>query len=108
VKATSPGDYLWLPPQVALLPSRHLLGEPAPSDGEWAEEWHEGWGTHKIAVGGCECGSVGCRPLLVTIELDRGTVMWRDFISNDVKDYGLSFTFARGQYEHELREREAA
>jgi hypothetical protein len=48
------GDYVYPPPDVALAPSRHLLGEPA--EGEWDEESVRG----KIAIGGCSCGVVGC------------------------------------------------
>jgi hypothetical protein len=103
-KTNLPGEYEWLPPELALLPSRHLLGEPARDGGEWTEDWGEqGWGAGKTAIGGCLCGSVGCGPLLVTIELEKSAVVWRDFVTRESDDYGLTFTFSRKQYEHELR-----
>jgi len=98
------GRYTWLPPDVALLPSQHLLGHPDPRSGMWGEDWAEwGFGNQKVAIGGCTCGDVGCNPLLVTIELSRGVVVWRDFFSRQSDKYHLGFTFQRKQYESQLR-----
>ena len=100
-----PGQYNWLPPAVALLPSQHLLGTPDPRSGMWGEDWAKwGFGHHKIAIGGCTCGDVGCNPLLVTIELSRGVVVWRDFLSRQSDNYHLGFTFQRKQYQSQLQE----
>jgi hypothetical protein len=101
---SGPGHYMWLPPSLALLPSRHLLGTPDPASGMWGEDWADwGFGNHKVAIGGCLCGDVGCRPLLVTIELNRSVVVWRDFVSRHFDAYHLGFTFQRTQYESQLR-----
>ncbi len=96
------GEYTSPPPSVALAPSRHLLGEPA-GDG-WGEECDDG----KIAIGGCECGVIGCWPLLVRIETRPDVVVWSDFenpFRGSTWDWSSvgPFVFARGQYEQELR-----
>src|SRR5205807_6156370 len=54
------GKYVGLPAAHLLLPSRHLLGHPAPL--------YESRG--KTQVLGCECGEAGCWPLFVRIRLD--------------------------------------
>jgi hypothetical protein len=100
--AVGPGEYTWLPPAIALLPSQHLLGHPDPRSGMWGEDWAEwGFGNQTVAIGGCICGDVGCNPLLVTIELNRDAVVWRDFFSRQCDNYHLGFTFLRKQYESE-------
>ncbi len=105
--AALPGDYEWLPPELALLPSRHLLGEPLIGRSQWGEDWtRQGWGKRKVAIGGCLCGNVGCGPLLVTIEVHREVVVWHGFVSRTSRSYGLGFTFDRRQYESQLQSRE--
>lgn len=97
------GEYLLLPAKLALFPSRHLLGEQSLEDWGWCADWESwGFGKQKTAIGGCTCGDVGCGPLLVTIELRRGVVIWRDFVSRGGREYHLGFTFARKRYEHQL------
>ena len=77
------GDYLLLPGELALFPSRYLVGEPTVDSSEWGTDWESwGFGKHMTAIAGCTCGSVGCSPLLVSIELERGVVIWHDFVSS--------------------------
>jgi hypothetical protein len=93
------GQYLGLPPFELLLPSRHLLGEPAPL--------YESRG--KTQVLACECGEAGCWPLFVRIRLGDNTVTWSDFeqphrssrsaASHWKYDQLGPFTFDRQQYE---------
>ena len=97
------GAYLLLPGELALFPSRYLLGEHTVDSSAWCSDWESwGFGKDKTAIAGCTCGDVGCWPLVVSIELERGVVIWHDFVSRRSQDYHLGFTFARKRYEHEL------
>lgn len=64
------GDYAGLPPEAVFSPSRRLLGR-----GEYRyDDWHG-----KVALLGCVCGSVGCSPLLVSVEALEDRVVWSGF-----------------------------
>lgn len=99
------GHYAGIPPGIALLPSRHLLGTPHPQ--------YEHLG--KPALLGCGgCGVFGCWPLYVTVLLDDDEVMWRDFDNPFLSDWDEAapshrgvgaYTFDRRQYEEALRSR---
>ncbi len=98
------GAYVGIPPMVAFLPSRHLLGEPAAG-------WD--WQPEAVPVLQCECGEPGCWPLLVCIAIGSETVTWSDFrqphrgpqsrAGHWRYDALPGFTFDRRQYEEALR-----
>jgi hypothetical protein len=57
----------------------------------------------KVALLGCQCGEVGCWPLICQITSDQDTVTWSEFAqlhrpNRDYQDFG-PFHFRRGQYE---------
>jgi hypothetical protein len=60
-----------------------------------------------IALLGCDCGELGCRPLEVRVLIDGDLVTWRDFAQpfhpdRDYENLG-SFVFRRSQYDHAVR-----
>jgi hypothetical protein len=60
----------------------------------------------KTALLSCECGEVGCSPLLARVTMDEDTVTWDEFEQPtrpdwDYGDFG-PFTFARSDYEQAL------
>jgi len=62
----------------------------------------------KTALLSCECGEVGCSPLLARVTVDDDTVTWDEFEQPtrpdwDYEDLG-PFTFERAQYEQALLE----
>jgi hypothetical protein len=69
------GAYAGLPPELAFLPSMHLLGDP---DDLYSGLVRTGEDT-KPAVLVCECGEPGCWPLCVRIDVEPGVVVWTDF-----------------------------
>jgi hypothetical protein len=86
---------------VVAAPSRHLLGEPA-----------EGWlssaevpGT--ILLMGCTCGTEGCWPLHVRIEVGEQVIRWSGFRNPFREEWGYEglgpFEFEAQQYSGELR-----
>jgi hypothetical protein len=65
----------------------------APGDGE------------KTALLSCNCGEVGCSPLLARVTVEEDTVTWDEFEQPTRPDWdydGFGFTFARPQYEQAL------
>ncbi len=60
----------------------------------------------RIYVLGCECGEVGCWPLIATVEVDDGAVRWSQFEQphRSKRDYsGLGpFEFEKGAYQRSL------
>lgn len=104
------GAYRGLPPSIAFLPSKHLLGNPDPL---YADLVGEG-GTDKPAVLVCTCGEAGCWPLCARITVSVNAVTWSDFEQPYRADaeggYLLwsyeqlgPFTFDRAAYEQALR-----
>lgn len=88
------GQYAGLPPDLAYLPSRHLLGKPVSESAAAA--------THTPLLR-CECGEWGCWPLLADVVVKEASVQWRDFRQphRPAWDYrGLGpFVFDRAKYE---------
>ena len=89
-------------PQVAVIepPSRHMFGEPA-----------SGWISSASVPGtvlllGCTCGTEGCWPLHVRIEVQEQLVRWSAFINPFREEWtyaGLGpFEFEMEQYRREL------
>lgn len=64
------GGYAGPPPEAVFPPSRRFLGRP---DAHY-DEWDGG-----ISVLGCECGVVGCWPLLVRISVTEDRIVWSNF-----------------------------
>ena len=94
------GDYVGLPVEAVLFPSRRLLGEP---ETYYDTDYLDG----KLAVLGCGCGEVGCWPLRVRISAMEGQVTWGDFEQPHRRrwDHGAlgPFVFDRGEYEAALQ-----
>ena len=98
------GNYVGLPKKVALLPSRHLLGESSYRAYGFAQSF-------SLLI--CECGEPGCWPLKATITATDTEVIWHDFRqyhrSLDSKsghwkyDALAPFRFRRQQYEDALK-----
>lgn len=93
------GRYQGLPPKVALLPSKHLLGKP-----------EKGF-THddRPFVLVCECSEPGCWPIVADIVVEKDRVLWKNFsqpfrssVAEPWTYGGLSFTFPRKDYEAAL------
>lgn len=64
-------------------------------------------GQEKSALLSCNCGEVGCSPLLARVTVDEDTVRWDDFEQPTRPDWDydeFEFTFARRQYEQALLE----
>lgn len=90
------GQYVWVPARTALLPRRHLLGEPAVP---WCGEFSP------VVV--CNCGEYACRCYAVKIELLPEWVLWSAWAEvpqEEARLTGLlgSLAFDRNQYEAEL------
>ena len=61
----------------------------------------------KTALLSCDCGEVGCSPLLARVTVDEDTVTWDEFEQPTRPDWdydGFGFTFERTQYERALLE----
>jgi hypothetical protein len=89
-------QYGWVPARTALLPGRHLLGEPA-------VPWCGGFS----AVVVCECGEHLCRAYAVKVQVTPGRVVWSAWAEVPQEearlgDLLLPFEFDRDQYEAEL------
>jgi hypothetical protein len=59
----------------------------------------------KTALLSCDCGEVGCSPLLARVTVDEDTVTWDEFEQPTRPDWdydGFDFTFERAQYEQAL------
>lgn len=90
------GQYIWVPAHTALLPSRHLLGDPAVP---WADDY--------CPVIRCNCGEYACRCYAVKIELSSDKVIWSAWKEIPPEEARLGellgqMTFLRSQYEAEL------
>jgi hypothetical protein len=97
VGSTQPeGQYVWVPARTALLPRRHLLGEPAVP---WCGEFSP------VVV--CNCGEYGCRSYAVKVELSSKRVVWSAWVEMPPEEVRLGellrpLAFDRDQYEAEL------
>ena len=99
------GGYMGLPPEHALPPSRHFLGEP---------EWEVYRNDEKVSLLECTCGVPGCWPFLVKITVEEERVVWSNFEQphrrEDHPNGGWSyaglgpFSFALEQYMAALRD----
>jgi hypothetical protein len=98
------GAYAGLPPdENTCPPSRHFFGQPL------AELYRYG---PKTQVLGCECGEVGCWPLLCLIEVSQSRVTWSQFEQPHRRNAGKQsawsyeklgpFEFDRDEYEQAL------
>jgi hypothetical protein len=61
--------------------------------------------SEKTALLSCDCGEVGCSPLLARVSVDDDTVTWDEFEQPTRPDWdydGFGFTFERRQYERAL------
>ena len=99
------GQYVGLPPEEVLPPSAHFLGSRE-SPYHYREEG-------KTALAGCECGIVGCWPLLARVTVEDDRVTWSDFEQPHRgpgrpgpwrHDALGPFVFARAAYERALRD----
>src|SRR3954471_7303361 len=71
----------------------------------WSRRWLFSVGGGKTALLSCNCGEVGCSPLLARVTVDEDTVTWDEFEQPTRPDWdydGFGFTFARPQYEQAL------
>jgi hypothetical protein len=96
------GKYAGLSPDGLVPPSKHFLGVPA-------KAWYDY--DSRIQIMGCECGEVGCWPLVCKILINEKSVVWSDFLQPHraegrkgvVWSYpDLMFEFDRRQYESAL------
>lgn len=91
------GGYDGIPKNLALFPSRHLLGEP--ND---LYLYRDG----KVAVLECECGCPGCWSFVIKIQLNENKVQWGEFEQIHRQQWKYDslgiFTFDRKQYEAAL------
>jgi hypothetical protein len=90
------GQYVWVPARTALLPGRHLLGEPAVP---WCGEYSP------VVV--CNCGEYACGSYAVKVELLPGRVIWSAWAEFPPEEARLGkrlrpLTFDREQYEADL------
>ena len=91
------GHYVWVPARIALLPSRHLLGEPA-----------DGWCGEFSPVLVCNCGEYACRayaPRIQTSEKLVSWLSWAEFPPDEsrLRDLLPSFVFDIADYLRELQ-----
>jgi hypothetical protein len=96
------GKYAGLPPTDVSPPSRHLFGNPRP------EYDYDG----RTQILGCECGVLGCWPLICRITVGPSSISWSEFEqphrSGSGKpqrwEYDLlgPFRFDRKQYEQAI------
>ncbi len=59
----------------------------------------------KTALLSCNCGEVGCSPLLARVTVEDDTITWDEFEQPTRPDWdydGFGFTFSRPQYEQAL------
>ena len=78
-----------------------LAGQFLGGSGMWLYSEGEG----KTALLSCNCGEVGCSPLLARVTVADDTVTWDEFEQPTRPDWdydGFGFTFARPQYEQAL------
>jgi hypothetical protein len=78
-----------------------LAGQFLGGSGAWLYSEGEG----KTALLSCNCGEVGCSPLLARVTVEDDTVSWDEFEQPTRPDWdydGFGFTFARPQYEQAL------
>lgn len=79
-----------------------LAGQFLGGSGAWL--YSEGDG--KTALLSCDCGEVGCSPLLARVTVSDDTVTWDEFEQPERPDWDYSgfgpFTFDRTQYERAL------
>jgi len=78
-----------------------LAGQFLGGSGTWLYPEGEG----KTALLSCNCGEVGCSPLLARVTVNDETVTWDEFEQPTRPDWdydGFSFTFERPQYERAL------
>lgn len=90
------GQYVWVPARTSLLPSRHLLGEPA-----------DGWCGEFSPVVICNCGVYACRAYATHIVVSEQQVAWSRWAEFPPQEARLGeqlqpLSFDRGQYEVEL------
>jgi hypothetical protein len=90
------GQYVWVPARTALLPRRHLLGEPAVA---WFGEFSP------VVV--CNCGEYACRSYAVKVEVSPEQVFWSAWAEVPPEEARLGgllrpMAFDRDQYEAEL------
>ena len=92
------GTYVGLVPgYIRIDLASQFLGTPGNSLSPGPEE--------KTALLSCNCGEVGCSPLLARVTVDDDTVSWDEFEQPTRPDWdydGFGFTFARRQYEQAL------
>jgi hypothetical protein len=78
-----------------------LAGQFLGGSGTWLYPEGEG----KTALLSCNCGEVGCSPLLARVTVEDDTVTWDEFEQPTRPDWdydGFGFTFERAQYEQAL------
>lgn len=93
------GQYVWVPALTALLPGRHLLGEPAKAAVPWCGEFSP------LVV--CNCGVYACRCYAVKVEVSPEQVVWSAWAEIPPEEARLGtllrpMVFDRHQYEAEL------
>jgi hypothetical protein len=92
------GTYVGLVPgYIRIDLTSQFLGAPGTSLSPESQE--------KTALLGCNCGEVGCSPLLARVTVDEDTVTWDEFEQPTRPDWdydGFGFTFSRQQYERAL------
>jgi hypothetical protein len=99
------GAYAPIPAEVAVAPSRHLLGETEPLYSDLVRSGR----ANKAAVLVCECGEPGCWPFCVRIDVDDQVVRWSDYEQPHRSEHTErkfvwtyeampDFTFDRAQY----------
>ncbi len=90
-------SYAGLYPDIALLPSRHLLDQPNP------EYLYEG---EKVSVLECGCRFSGCWPFALKITIKDKFVFWSDFENPNQPEWDYeelpTFCFDKTQYQKAL------
>jgi hypothetical protein len=79
-----------------------LAGQFLGGSGAWLYPGAEG----KTALLSCDCGEIGCSPLLARVTVGEDTVTWDEFEQPERPDWEYDdfgpFTFARSEYEQAL------
>jgi hypothetical protein len=92
------GTYVGLVPgYIRIDLASQFLGSPGASLSPGPQE--------KTALLSCDCGEVGCSPLLARVTVDDETVTWDEFEQPTRPDWdydGFGFTFSRPEYERAL------
>jgi hypothetical protein len=92
------GTYVGLVPgYIRIDLASQFLGSPGTSLSPGPQE--------KTALLSCNCGEVGCSPLLARVAVDDDTVTWDEFEQPTRPDWdydGFGFTFSRLEYERAL------